>query len=240
MQTTKWLLIAALTTAVGQANAEGDDCKEPTPVQRKLLRDKKLAAWKRDRQKEAGKRGERVTHSMLLVTDDGHAVVQEQARTSSGCEAKYLRVAVSTSACEDDSLDEHEFYVGCCVPRGCTSPKSWAHALVDAATLEQSEAVRRFMPEAGTVTITDARGQIAPYRRADQAPRLREMMKSLPRWTPDGEITCSDQKRESGKFEVTCSAGDGPRFTLTSSGGDLTDDKMAWFLTRVEVERSPP
>jgi hypothetical protein len=237
MQTTEWLLIAALITAVGQANAEGNDCREPTPRDRQVMRDRKLAAWKRDRQKEAAKRGERLTHSTLLVTDDGHAIIQEQAKTSTSCEAKYLRVVVSTSACEDDSLDESEFYVGCCVPRGCTSPKSWAHAVVDAATLEQSEAVRRFMPEAGAVTITDAQGQITPYRRADPAPRFREMMKRLPRWAASSEITCAEPKRESGNFAVECSVAAGHRFTLTSSSGDLTDEKMVWFLTRVEVER---
>jgi len=236
MQTTKWLLIGALSMTVGRANAEGD-CKEPTPRERQVMRDRKLAAWKMSRQKEAAKRGERVTHATLMVTDDGHAVVQEQAKTSTSCEAKYLQVVVSTSACEDDSLDEHEFYAGCCVPRGCTSPKSWAHALVDAATREQGEAVRRFMSEADALTITDAQGQITPYRRTDPAPRFREMMKRLPRWTASSEITCTEPRRESSRFAVDCSITGGPRFTLTSSSGDLTDEKMVWFLARVETER---
>jgi hypothetical protein len=237
MQNAKWLLVGALTTAVGQANAEGKDCREPTLRDRQVMRDRKLATWKKDRQKEAAKQGERLTHSTLLVTDDGHAIIQEQAKTSTRCEAKYLRIVVSTSACEDDSLDEAEFYVGCCVPRGCTSPKSWAHAVVDAVTLEQNEAVRRFMPDTGAVTITDAQGQISPYRRADPAPRFREMMKKLPRWAASSEITCAEPKPESGKFAVECSVGGGSRFTLTSSSGDLTDEKMVWFLARVEVER---
>jgi len=238
VQTSKWLLIAALTGVVGRANAEGSDCPEPTPRERKVMRDRKLEEWKRDRRKEAASRGERVSHSVLVVTDDGRAIVQERATTSTGCQAKYVRVIVSTSACENDSLDEDEFYVGCCVPLGCTSAKSWAHALVDAVTLEQSEAVRRFMPEATAITITDAEGRIRSYRRSDPAPRLREMMKSLPRWTPSSDITCAEPKRESGKFASECSLGGaGSRFVLTSSGGDLTDDKMVWFLTRVEMDR---
>lgn len=240
MQTTKWLLVAALTSTVGQANAEGTDCPEPSPRERKVIRDRKLEEWKRDRRKEAAGRGERITHSMLLITDDGRAVVQEQARTANGCESKYLRVAVSTSTCGNDSLDEDEFYVGCCVPKGCTSPKSWAHAFVDAATLEQVEAVKRFMPEASAVTITDAQGQIRPYRRTDPVPRLKEMMQSLPHWSPTSDVTCAEAKRESGRFAAECSLGSGGashRFVLTSSGGDLTDDKMVWFIARVEVER---
>jgi hypothetical protein len=240
MQLTKWLFIAALTTAVGQANAEGTDCPEPTPRQRKVMRDKKLEDWKRDRRKEAAGRGERVSHSMLLVTDDGRAVVQEQARTSNGCEAKYLRVTVSTSACENDSMNEDEFYVGCCVPRGCTSPKSWAHAFVDAVTLEQNEAVKRFMPLDGAITITDAQGRITPFRRTDPAPRFKEMMQSMPRWTPSSDVSCAEPKRESGKFEAECSLGGGGashRFAFRSSSGDLTDDKMVWFLARVTADR---
>jgi hypothetical protein len=240
LEASKWLLVLAVTTAVGRANAEGADCPEPTPRERKVLRDKKLEQWKKDRRKEAASRGERVAHSVLLTTDDGRAIVQEQARTANGCESKYLRVTVSTSACEDDSLNEDEFYVGCCVPHGCSaSPKSWAYAFVDAVTLEQSEAVKRFIPEANAVTITDAQGQIKPYRRTDPAPRLKEMIKSLPRWTPTSDVSCTDPKRASGKFESDCSftGGASYRFTLTSSGGDLTDDKMVWFVTRVELER---
>ena len=229
-----------MTSAVGQANAEGSDCPEPTPRERKLMRDKKLEEWKRDRRKEAATRGERVAHSMLLVTDDGRAIVQEQARTANGCETKYLRVTVSTSACENDSLNEDEFYVGCCVPKGCTSSKSWAHAFVDAVTLGQSEGVKRFLPEASAVTITDAHGQIRPYRRTDPPPRFKEMMESLPRWAPSGDVTCAEPKREAGKFAADCSLSGGSasyRFVLTSSSGDLTDEKMVWFVTRVELER---
>lgn len=240
MHITKWLLIVAVTGAVGRANAEGADCPEPTPRERKVMRDRKLEEWKRARRKEAASRGERVSHSMLLVTDDGRAIVRENATTSSACQAKYLRVVVSTNACENDSLDEDEFYVGCCVPRACTSATSWAYALVDAATLEQSDAVRRYMPETSAVTLTDAEGRIRSYRRTDPAPRLKEMMKSLPRWTPSSGITCAEPKRESGKLEAECSlSGEGSshRFALTSSSGDLTDDKMVWFLTRVEMDR---
>jgi hypothetical protein len=240
MRIAKWLLVAASIGAVARANAEGPDCPEPTPGQRKLTRDRKLEAWKKDRRKEAATRGERVSHSILVVTDDGHAIVQELARTSNGCEAKYLRVVVSTSACNDDSLTEDEFYVGCCVPRGCSaSPTSWAYAFVDAATLEQSDAVRRFMPESSAVTITDEHGQIRPYRRSDPGPRFKEMMKSLPHWTPGGEITCTDPKRQSGTFESECSYGGGGasyRLTLASSGSDLTDDKIVWHVARVQVE----
>lgn len=230
-----------LTTAVSPANAEGTDCPEPTPRERKLIRDRKLEEWKRDRRKEAASRGERVSHSTLVVTDDGRAIVQEQARTSNGCEAKYLRVVVSTSACENDSLNEDEFYVGCCVPRGCSaSPTSWAYAFVDAVTLEQSEAVRRFMPESSAITLTDAQGQIRSYRRTEAPARFREMMKNLPRWTPSSELTCTEPKRGAGKFDSECSFGGGGafyRFGLTSSGSDLTDDKMIWFVTRVAVDR---
>jgi hypothetical protein len=230
-----------LASAVGRANAEGTDCPEPTPRERKTMRDRKLEEWKRDRRKEAASRGERVSHSMLVVTDDGRAIVQEQAKTSNGCQAKYLRVTVSTNACENDSLNEDEFYIGCCVPNGCSaSPTSWAYAFVDAVSLEQSEAVRRFMPETSALTITDARGQIRPYRKTDPAPRLREMTKSLPHWTPATEITCTEAKRASGKFESECSFGGGGasyRFALASSGADLTDEKMVWFVMRVEMER---
>jgi hypothetical protein len=240
VQTIKWLLIAALTSAVGRANAEATDCPEPTPHARKVMRDRKLEEWKRGRRKEAAGRGELVSHSMLVVTDDGRAVVQEQARTSNGCQARYFRVTVSTSACESDSLNEDEFYVGCCVPRGCTSPTSFAYAFVDAVTLEQSEAVRRFLPEGSALTIADEQGQIRPYRRTEAAPRFKEMMKSLPRWTPGGEIDCAQPKRASGKYESECSLGGGGstvRFVLTSSSGDLTDDKMVWFVARVELDR---
>lgn len=229
-----------MTGAVGQANAEGSDCTEPTPRERKLLCAKKLEEWKRDRRKEAASHGEQVTHSVLVVTDDGHAVVQEQARTSGGCQSRYLRVSVSTSACDSDFLNEEEFYVGCCVPRGCSaSPASWAHAFVDAATLEQAAAVRRFIPEAGAMTVTDAQGRISPYRRTDAPARYKEMMKSLPYWTPTGDVTCSQPKHASGKFESDCSfSGDTAsyRFTLSSSGGDLADDKNAWFVTRVQID----
>lgn len=241
MHTTKWLLVFALTGAVGRANAEGADCPEPTPRERKVMRDRKLEEWKKDRRKEAASHGERVSHSMLVVTDDGRAIVQEQARTSTGCQTRYLRVAVSTNACENDSLNEDEFYVGCCVPRGCSaSPASWAHAFVDAVTLDQAEAVRRFMPEASALTVTDAQGQIRPYRRTDAPPRFKEMMSSLPRWTPTADVTCTEPKRASGKFESECSFGGiagSYRFVLTSSGGDLTDDKMVWFVARVEMDR---
>lgn len=241
MQTAKWLLVAALSSAVGRANAEGTDCPEPSPRERKVMRDRKLEEWKRDRRKEGAGRGERVSHSMLLVTDDGRAIVQEQSRTSTGCQATYLRVAVSTSACENDSLNEHEFHVGCCTLKGCsTTAESSAYAFVDAVSLEQIEAVRRFMPEATALTITDAQGQIKPYRRTDPAPRFREMMKALPHWTPNGEISCAEPKHESGTLAAACSFGGGGahyRFSLTSSSADLTDEKLLWFVTRVEIDR---
>src|SRR5207244_149007 len=128
LQTVKWLLVVALTGAVGRANAEGADCPEPSARERKVMRDRKLEEGKRDRSKGSASRGERVSHSMLLVTDDGRAIVQEQVKTSTGCETKYLRVAVSTSACENDSLTEDEFHVGCCTLRGCSTSESWAYA----------------------------------------------------------------------------------------------------------------
>jgi hypothetical protein len=108
---------------------------------------------------------------------------------------------------------------------------------MDAIAAGQGSAVRRFLPEASPILIVDAQGQITPYRRTDPAPRFKEMLASLPHWTPNTEITCAEPKRQSGAFNVECSVAEGPRMTLTSSSGDLTDEKMTWSLTRVQAER---
>jgi hypothetical protein len=68
--------------------------------------------------------------------------------------------------------------------------------------------------------------------------RLREMMAGLPRWGVSDTIECGQPKPASGKYDIDCSVGGGSkayRFSLASSGSDLTDDKMVWFVTRVEV-----
>ena len=241
MKALKWLSIAAMSCVVVQANAEGSDCPEPTARERKAMRDKKVNDWKRDRRKEAGARGENVTHAALVLTDDGKAILREDAKTREGCKTTYVRVVVPTSACENDTTSEEEFHVGCCVPRDChASPEGWAYAFVDAVSLDQLDAVRRLMPEGDALTVTDGQGVIRTYRRTDVIARLREMMAGLPRWGVSDAITCGQPKSESGKYEIGCSLGGGAkgyRFALTSSGGDLTDDKMVWFMARVQVER---
>jgi hypothetical protein len=147
---------------------------------------------------------------------------------------------VPTSVCENDTTSEEEFHTGCCAPRAChAGPEGWAYAFVDAVSLDQLDAVRRFMPEGNALTVTDGQGAIRTFRRTDVPARLREMLAGLPRWGVSDAITCGQPKAESGKFAIGCSLGGakGYRFSLMSSGGDLTDDKMVWFVARVEVDR---
>lgn len=238
MNALKWLPIAAMLSVVVRANAEGTDCQEPTARERKTMRDRKLNDWKRDRRKEAAARGESVAHSTLVSSDDGKAVVREDAKAAGGCRTTYIRVSVPTSACENDTTSEEEFHVGCCAPRGCAGPEGWAYAFVDAVSLDQLDAVRRLMPEANALTVTNAERAIRTYRRTDVPARLREMMGGLPRWGVSDTIECGQPKPASGKYDIDCSVGGGSkayRFSLESSGGDLTDEKMVWFVTRVEV-----
>jgi hypothetical protein len=239
MNVLKWLPIVAAITVVVRANAEGADCPEPTARERKAMRDRKLNDWKRDRRKEAATRGESVAHSTLVLSDDGRAVVREDAKVAGGCRTTYVRVAVPTSACENDTTSEEEFHVGCCAPRAChAGPESYAYAFVDAVSLDQLDAVRRLMPDASALTVTNAERAIRTYRRTDVPARLREMMAELPRWGLSDTIECGQPKTASGKYEIQCSLGSGSkayRFSLESSGGDLTDDKMVWSVMRVEV-----
>lgn len=240
MRALTWFLIAAAGAVVSRANAEDADCPAPTARERRVTRDRKLNEWKRDRRKEAAGRGERISHSTLAVTDDGWAIIQEKSRIPAGCRVTYFRLIVPTSACENDSMSEEELHVGCCTPGGCSAgPESWAYAFVDAVTLGQPEAVRRFMQESTALTITDAEGAIRTYRRTDGAARFREMMKGLPHWAASDTVMCQEPKRASGTFETHCAVGSGGeyyRFSLISSGDDLTDDKMVWLVINVQLD----